>query len=93
MNDRIPGFCVEGRPICVESMRFQNYLGPFGRGVRVFIANNITALTDRRLLIINNEIGTWLINQALVVQKVDDAMHWMNPVIRQYLLNTWILQW
>ena len=50
MNDRIPGFCVEGRPICVENMRFQNYLGPFGRGVRVFTANNITALTDRRLL-------------------------------------------
>ena len=25
MNDRIPGFCVEGRPICVESMRFENY--------------------------------------------------------------------
>ena len=54
MNDRIPCFCVEGRPICVENMRFQNYLVPFGQGVRVFIANNITALTDRRLLIMRS---------------------------------------
>lgn len=73
-------------PIFVENMRFQNYLVPFGRGVRVYSQLH-HGFNWQKV----NEIGTWLTNQALVVQKVDDAMHWMNPVVRQYLLNIRII--
>ena len=89
MNDPIPGFqLTEGADFC-RKYAVSKLFGSVWTG-RWSLYSQLPHGFNWQTV---NEIATWLTNQALVVQKVDDAMHWMNPVVRQYLLNIWILQW